>query len=172
MKKAKVKAARKTRKQAATRRPAKKPARKKTAVKKTAPRKAVARKAATSGAPLMRAYSNSSGQTVTILAKQIHLPHCGRTYLQKLDFSQAPTGAGTFDNTMYSVWLHATDLPGAVIQEDQNNKTEGMCAWTIYVPDDGYQSPVSLTVEGQMSGTGWTGGSEVDGLWLTPEEVG
>lgn len=165
--KAKTKATRKPRKQAATRRPAKKPTRKTAAVKK-----AVSRKVAAASAPLVRAYSGSSGQTVTIVSKQINLSHRGRTYLQKLDFSQAPTGAGTFDDAFYSVWLHSTDVAEAVIQEDQNCKTNGICGWTIYVPDDGYQSPVSLTVEGEMSGAGWTGGSEVDGLWLSPEEVG
>ncbi|MBI5395285.1 MAG: hypothetical protein HZA91_08325 [Verrucomicrobia bacterium] len=168
MKRSKTKAARKSRKPAATRRAAKKPARKKAAARKVVARKPAVRKSMAASAPMVRAYANDK---VIITAHQVDLPHRGQNYLMKLDFSQAPSGAGTFENAMYSVLLHSTDVPEAVIQEDQNCKTDGICGWTIYVPDDGYQSPVTVTVDGEMSGTGWTGGDAVDGLWLDLEAL-
>jgi len=95
----------------------------------------------------------------------------GYNYRLPLDFSQAPNGAGQFDSVMYMTSLTATNCSEAVIQEDSNYKTEQRCAWTIYVPDDGYQSSISLTLTGQLQGTGWTGGSTVDGLWGSPTVI-
>lgn len=95
----------------------------------------------------------------------------GTNYRLPLDFSQAPNGAGQFDSAMYLTTLTAADCPNAVIQEEVNYKTEQRCAWTIYVPDDGYQTTITVSLSGQMRGTGWTGGASVDGLWGTPEAV-
>jgi hypothetical protein len=95
----------------------------------------------------------------------------GHNYRVPLDFSQAPNGAGQFENAMYATSLTAPDHPEAVIQEDINYKTEQRCAWIVYVPDDGYQTTINLALEGQLQGTGWTGGASVDGLWGTPQLI-
>jgi hypothetical protein len=96
----------------------------------------------------------------------------GSNYRLPLDFSNAPNGAGEFDSAFYTTTLTATNCPEAVIQEDANYKTPQRCAWIIYVPDDGYQSNVTVTLTGQMRGTGWTGGISVNGLWGAPELIG
>lgn len=95
----------------------------------------------------------------------------GFNYRLPLNFSQAPHGAGQFDSTLYLTTLTAPDYPDAVIQEDSNQKTEQRCAWIVYVPDDGYHSTIQVTVAGQLGGSGWTGGSSVDGLWGAPELI-
>lgn len=111
-----------------------------------------------------------SSATVDIETTSITIQR-GYNYRLPLDFSQAPSGAGQFDSVMYMTSLTATNCPEAVIQEDSNYKTEQRCAWTLYVPDDGYQSSISLTLTGQLQGTGWTGGASVNGLWGAPEVI-
>ncbi|MCX6908159.1 MAG: hypothetical protein NTY01_08960 [Verrucomicrobia bacterium] len=95
----------------------------------------------------------------------------GFNYRLPLMFSQATSGAGQFDSVMYQTSLTATDCPDAVIQEDGNYKTEQRCAWIIYVPDDGYQTAINVTLTGQLRGTGWTGGASVNGFWGAPELI-
>jgi len=95
----------------------------------------------------------------------------GFNYRLPLNFSQAPHGAGQFDSALYLTALTAPDCSEAVIQEESNYKTEQRCAWIVYVPDDGYHTTINVALTGQLRGTGWTGGSSVDGLWGTPELI-
>lgn len=95
----------------------------------------------------------------------------GFNYRLPLNFSQAPHGAGQFDSALYLTALTAPDCSEAVIQEESNYKTEQRCAWIVYVPDDGYHTTINVALMGQLRGTGWTGGSSVDGLWGPPELI-
>ncbi|MBI5683893.1 MAG: hypothetical protein HZC54_02315 [Verrucomicrobia bacterium] len=114
--------------------------------------------------------STASWTTVDIEATSVTIQR-GSNCRLPLNFSQAPNGAGQFDSAFYQTTLTATNCPEAVIQEDTNYKTAQQCAWVIYIPDDGYQTAIQVTLTGQMRGTGWTGGSSVDGLWGSPELI-
>ena len=129
--------------------------------------------AETSGSPVMKTAmmsSEDSWTTVEIETTTITIQR-GTNYRLPLEFWRAPNGAGRFDSALYMTTLTAPDYPNAVIQEDANSKTESRCAWIIYVPDDGYQTTIQVSLTGQMRGTGWTGGASVDGLWGTPEPI-
>lgn len=114
--------------------------------------------------------SQESWVTVDIETTSVGIQR-GSNYRLPLDFSQAPNGAGQFDSVSYMTTLNAPDCPEAVIQEDTSYKTEQRCAWVIYVPDDGYQTTINVTLTGQLRGTGWTGGSSVNGSWGAPELI-
>jgi len=149
----------------------KQPDQKKTSVKKPSARKKTTAKTSDSltvKSAMMS--SEDSWVTVDIETTTITIQR-GSNYRLPLDFSQAANGAGEFDSAAYMTTLTAPDYPDAVIQEDSNYKTAQRCAWIIYVPDDGYQSTINVSLTGQLRGTGWTGGSSVDGLWGTPELV-
>ncbi|MFA6564486.1 MAG: hypothetical protein WCV00_21460 [Verrucomicrobiia bacterium] len=149
----------------------KQPSQKKTSATKPSVRKTASAK--TNGSPTVKSAMMSSQDlwaTVDIETTSVTIQR-GTNYRLPLDFSQAPNGAGQFDSVMYMTSLTAPYCPEAVIQEDANYKTEQRCAWVIYVPDDGYQTTINVTLTGQLRGTGWTGGSSVDGLWGAPELI-
>lgn len=149
----------------------KQPSQKKTSVTKPSVQKTAGAK--TNGSPTVKVAmmtSQESWITVDIETTSVSIQR-GSNYRLPLGFSQAPNGAGQFDSVSYMTTLTAPYCPEAVIQEDSSYKTEQRCAWVIYVPDDGYQSTINVTLTGQLRGTGWTGGSSVDGLWGTPELI-
>lgn len=145
--------------------------RKKGSVSKSGVRRAVAAKSRGSLARKKVSMLEANSWTTVDIEQTTITIQRGFNYRLPLNFSQAPHGAGQFDSALYLTTLSALDCTEAVIQEESNYKTEQRCAWIVYVPDDGYHTTIQMTLAGQLGGTGWTGGSSVDGLWGTPEPI-